>query len=412
MTNQVNREKPAIIRVSRLNNYIKQIIEGAPGLKNIYVEGEISNFKRHAASGHLYFSLKDDQSTVSCVMFRSSAERLRFVPKSGDAVLIAGSVSVYAKTGVYQVYVDRMMPQGTGLLQIRYEELKQRLLEEGVFKSEAARRPLPFYPKKIGIVTSPTGAVIRDMVRVIERRWPIADILLCPANVQGQEGALSITNALLRLYERDDIDVIIVGRGGGSIEDLWNFNEELVVRTIASSPVPIVSAVGHETDFTLADLAADLRAGTPSIAAEMVVSDQDEVYAQLSERSRYLSSQMMQRLQRERIRLDAYLAGGLLADGARILSPYAQQLDGLYSELTVIMERDLAQRRQAFAKKTAVLDALSPVKVLARGFAYCEKQGRALHSVTNTIPGDHVTVRLSDGFFEASVDEVYKGELK
>lgn len=332
------------------------------------------------------------------------------MPKNGDAVLADGSVSVYPKTGVYQLYVDRMMPQGTGLLQLRFEELKERLAQEGVFKTDATRRPLPVFPGKIGIVTSPTGAVIRDMARVIGRRWPLADILLCPANVQGKEGAASITEALLTLYDRNDIDVIIVGRGGGSIEDLWNFNEEIVVRTIAASPVPIISAVGHETDYTLADLAADQRAGTPSIAGEMVVPDAFEVRTQVNDRCRYLDTHIKQRLQRERSRLDAYLAGGLLQDPARLLNPYAQHLDGLTGTLQSNMDRTLAAYRQAFAEKAAALDALSPLKVLSRGFAYCEKDGQALRSVQGVRPGDHLTVRLADGSLTAAVDQVSEGE--
>lgn len=380
-------------------------------MHNIIVQGEISNFKRHAASGHIYFSLKDESAAINCVMFRSAASKLRFMPKNGDAVLACGSVSVYSKTGVYQLYVDRMLPQGTGLLQLRYEELKDHLAREGVFKTDSTRRALPAFPDKIGIVTSPTGAVIRDMARVIGRRWPLAEILVCPANVQGKEGAKSISDALFTLYDRNDLDVIIVGRGGGSIEDLWNFNEEIVVRTIAASPVPIISAVGHETDYTLSDLACDWRAGTPSIAGEMVVPDAFEIHSQLLDRRHYLDTHMKQRLERERGRLDAYLAGGLLLEPSRLLSPYAQHLDGLTSSLLTSMERILSANKQSFAEKTAALEALSPLKVLSRGFACCEKEGHPLHSIQEVSKGDQLNIRLIDGSVTAVADEICKGDI-
>ena len=396
----------AVVKVSALNAYIKTLFEKNEVLQNIRVEGEISNFKRHAASGHCYFSIKDEQAAINCVMFRSAAQSLRALPQNGQAVIAQGSVSVYTKSGSYQLYVQRLLPVGVGNLQIQYERLKAKLAAEGVFKTESTRRSLPLMPRKIGIVTSPTGAVIRDMLRVLRRRWPMTEVLLVPASVQGQEGARSIEAGLRTLYARDDIDVIIVGRGGGSLEDLWNFNEENVVRTIAQSPVPIISAVGHETDVTLADFAADVRAGTPSMAAELAVPDGAQVRQRVAEARSRCDKALVQLIAQKKAVLAGFLSGGLLQDPEKLLARYHLTLDQRWSELDAALERTLGDKQKRFSEDISALDALSPLKVLARGYSFCEKEGVAVCSVAQVKQGDTLTLHFADGMVESTAASI------
>ena len=322
---------PGVVRVSALNDYIKALFDKNDVLQNIRVEGEISNFKRHAASGHCYFSIKDEKSAINCVMFRSAAQQLRTLPQNGQAVICQGSVSVYTKSGSYQLYVQRLLPVGVGDLQLQYEKLKAKLEAEGVFKTEETRRALPRMPKKIGIVTSPTGAVIRDMLRVLRRRWPMSEVLLVPASVQGLEGARSICAGLAALYARDDIDMIIV-------------------RMIAQSPVPIVSAVGHETDVTLADFAADVRAGTPSMAAELAVPDRAQVWREISEARARCESAVQTLLRRKAQVLAGYLSGSLLQDPARLLASYHLTLDQRWAELDKALQQTMNDKQNVSVK--------------------------------------------------------------
>lgn len=395
-----------VVKVSALNEYIKNLFDRNDVLQNLRVEGEISNFKRHAASGHCYFSIKDEKASINCVMFRSAAQNLRALPQNGQAVIAQGSISVYTKNGSYQLYVQRLLPVGIGNLQIQYEKLKAKLLAEGVFKSEETRRALPIIPKKIGIVTSPTGAVIRDMLRVLRRRWPMAEVLLVPASVQGQDGARSIEVGLRTLYARDDIDVIIVGRGGGSLEDLWNFNEENVVRAIAESPVPIISAVGHETDVTLSDFAADVRAGTPSMAAELAVPDRVQIAQQIIDARNRCDKHMEGLVQNKRRLLMSLLSAGMLQDAGKLLASYHLQLDQRWSELENTMQNIMNTKQKAFSEKVSKLDAMSPLKVLARGYSFCEKEGQAVHSVSQVNVGDTLTLYFADGTIDGAVTSI------
>ncbi|MBQ2120515.1 MAG: exodeoxyribonuclease VII large subunit, partial [Peptococcaceae bacterium] len=295
---QMQRE---ILSVSDINSYIKQLLQQDGRMSSIVVRGEISNFTRHS-SGHLYFSLKDKTGSIKCVMFRSSAQRLQFSPGHGMEVLAAGYVSVYERDGVYQLYVEQMMEAGAGALHMAYEKRKAALAAEGLFDADR-KRPLPFLPQKIGIVTSPTGAAIRDLLSIIRRRNPAVSVYVVPAIVQGSEGAASICKSLDILYQKD-MDVIITGRGGGSLEELWCFNEEAVVRKIAESPVPIISAVGHETDVTLADFAADVRAATPSMAAELAVPVKMQLQQELELRRRTLLQRYESCLNQKKMRLE------------------------------------------------------------------------------------------------------------
>ena len=264
-----------VLSVSQITGYLKSLLEGDPNLNPVFISGEISNFTDHYRSGHLYFSLKDEKAVLKAVMFSSSARRLRFRPSDGMKVLCRGRISLYEASGQYQLYVDDMQPDGLGTLNLAYEQLKTRLEKEGLFDA-ARKRPIPRYPRRVGVITSPTGAAVRDICQILGRRWPMAEIVFCPVLVQGEEAAPQLVEALARMNRVDGVDTIIIGRGGGSLEDLWAFNEESVARAVAASKIPVISAVGHETDFTICDFVADLRAPTPSAAAELAVPDQME----------------------------------------------------------------------------------------------------------------------------------------
>ena len=390
-----------ILTVSEINGYIKSLLQQDHRLNSVLVRGEISNFTRHS-SGHLYFSLKDQTGTIKCVMFRGNAQRLQFQPGHGMQVLIGGYVAVYERDGLYQLYVEQMMPAGAGALHMAYEKLKEALTKEGLF-DEARKRPLPFMPKKIGIVTSPTGAAIRDMVSIIRRRNASVDIYVVPAIVQGSEGAASICQALDILYSQD-MDVIITGRGGGSLEELWCFNEEAVVRKIAESPVPIISAVGHETDVTLSDFAADLRAATPSMAAELVVPVREQLIQQLHLRAQNLVQRYDAYLQQKRMRLDYLAQHRILQKPELLWQEQEQRLDDKIRELEQLYVAQLQQKQQQMAKTVAQLDALSPLHVLSRGYAWCTDQSSTvIRSTTQVTEGDIITVVLEQGQLKSTV---------
>ena len=293
-----------VITVSELNEYLKLLFEYDEILRNIYIKGEISNFTNHYKTGHYYFSLKDAGGTVRAVMFRSSASKLKFLPENGMRVIVGGRVSVFPRDGQYQIYVESMEPDGVGSLYIAFEQLKAKLEKEGLF-AEYRKKPLPKMPKRIGIITSPTGAAIRDMIHILGRRFPSAEVVLYPALVQGAEAPASLARGLVYFNQKADVDMIIIGRGGGSIEDLWAFNDEMLVRCVAASEIPVISAVGHETDFTLCDFAADLRAPTPSAAAELAVPDMNEVAHRLRLLEERLTLASMRRIteNREHLRL-------------------------------------------------------------------------------------------------------------
>lgn len=398
------------VGVTDLNNYIRDRLEGDPELARVYVRGELSNVKRHS-SGHAYFSMKDEGGAIRCVMFRSAMSGLRFTPEDGQKVIARGRIGVYTRNGAYQLYVDAMMPDGLGDLRLRYEALKTKLEAEGVFKSAAERRPLPPYPKKIGLVTSRTGAVIRDMVTVMRRRYPGIDLLLAPALVQGEGGAASICAALDALYQREDLDLIIVARGGGSMEDLWCFNEEPVVRKIAQSPIPIISAVGHETDVTLADFAADLRAGTPSIAAEVAVPERRELLQRIEQGEAHLARGLVRIVQTARLQLEKRVEGSIFERPADLLRAYWQRLDEASMDAERLMDRLLERKHRDLAERLRPLEALNPVAVMARGFAVCENEaGHILSDAREARLGETLHVRLGQGALRATVSEIEKDE--
>lgn len=394
------------LTISKLNGYIKEKFNQDTLLRQVYLVGELSNVKEHKASGHWYFTLKDENASISAVMFKAQATKLDFKPENGLAIRLRGRVAVYEKTGTYQVYVEIMKPLGEGTLLQRFEALKKKLAQEGVFKKESARRNLKPYPKTIAIVTSPTGAVIRDMVLTLRRRAPQVSIILIPANVQGLLGVESITQALDQAYALDNIDAIIVGRGGGSIEDLWAFNEEAVVRKIALSPVPIISAVGHETDTTLSDYAADWRAGTPSIAAEMVARDNKATLAELSTKKAQIAQLIKNIFTNKKMLLHSHLKHSLLLAPERFLDSYKLNLDTKVTKLEESLTNYLKKCQEDYERRVASLVGLNPLAVLNRGYTYVKKDEVVVKSVKDLVLKDSLSLCFVDGTVKARIEEI------
>ena len=396
-----------IVTVSVLNEYVKGMLDRDEILQNVAIRGEISNFVRHR-SGHLYFSLKDEGGVIRAAMFRSSAASLRFSPTDGMRVVARGSVSLYPQSGSYQLYVSSMDRDGVGELWLAYEALREKLSAQGLFDPER-KRQLPRYPKTIGVITSPTGAAVRDILRILGRRYPIADALLYPASVQGDGAARTLIEGIEYFNRTCCADVIIIGRGGGSIEDLWAFNDEALARAIAASEIPVISAVGHETDFTIADFAADLRAATPSAAAELAVPDAGELLAALSAIPARLRGRMDERVLscKQRIRSLTDRAVMLRPDAA--LREPTMRLSMLADRLDAALSGAMRDRRAELCACAAKLEALSPLSTLARGYAVAEAQsGRLIRSALDVRVGETIRLRLSDGDVQAAVKAIEK----
>ncbi|WP_028128909.1 exodeoxyribonuclease VII large subunit [Selenomonas sp. AE3005] len=385
----------AVHSVSEVNRYIKELLAREPVLSGMQVRGEISNYKQYP-SGHCYFTLKDASSALKCVMFRSRAQYLRFKPENGMQVVAGGSLSVYERDGVYQLYVDSLMPEGTGDLAVAFEQLKKKLSAEGLF-AEERKRPLPAFPKKIGVVTSSAGAVLRDIYRVSKRRWPAVQLVLYPVQVQGTEAAGQIARGIEFFSRTYPVDVIIAGRGGGSMEDLWAFNEEVVVRAIAAAQVPLISAVGHETDYTLADFAADVRAATPSQAAELAVPDQAEVRRQVLALKAQLTRQMQKEIADRRWRLENLLASRALRNPQQLLAEKRQRLDYLLENLQAQLSLGLQGKKHRLDILLNRLSAINPTAVLRRGFALAVKGDKIVSSVHDVALDDELMLTLADG---------------
>ena len=394
--------EPTTWTVGQLTSYVRQMFELDYRLRDIDVSGEISNFTR-AASGHLYFTLKDATAQLKCVMWRAQAERLRFRPAEGDAVVAHGRLSVYEVGGVYQFYVDQLQPAGRGDLAIAFERLKDKLAAEGLFDAEN-KQSIPAFPRKIGIVTSADAAALRDILNVLQRRNPLVSVLIAPTLVQGESAPLQIVRALRWLDGRDDIDLILIARGGGSIEDLWAFNDERVARAVYVTRHPIISGVGHETDFTITDFVADLRAPTPSAAAALAVPDLSGLRPALADTAARLAAALADELatRRDAVRRQAQLL--LLLSPRRLLDSDRQQVDALAGRLAVGLDRSLDRRRGRLAVAAAGLAAVSPLATLARGFAIVrDAEGRLIRSVAQARPGAAITIQLGDGAFGAQV---------
>jgi len=395
----------AILSVRELTLYIKRLIERDQTLSAVWVRGEISNFKWHT-SGHIYFTLKDDTTQLKCVMFRSAAGRLRFRPDNGMQVLVGGNISVFERDGAYQLYCEEMEPAGVGALHLQYEQLKARLAAEGLF-DESLKRPLPRLPRRVGIITATTGAAIRDMITVARRRFPGVRLVLAPALVQGEQAPASLMRALDLTARLPEIDVIIIGRGGGSLEDLWAFNDEGLARAIRACPVPVVSAVGHETDFTIADFAADLRAPTPSAAAELVVPSRAELMGLVDGLRARLVTVARRVVERKRARLRVLSDRPVLQRPQGRLLQDRQRLDDLVRRLSFAAGRSSEIRRQRLRALAGQLDALSPLAVLSRGYAIARAaDGRVLKSVSAAAVGDRVHVMLHQGGLACRVEAI------
>ena len=391
--------------VTELNNRIKGLLDLDPLLADVCVRGELSNYKIYP-SGHHYFTLKDSESSLRCVMFKSSASRLRFRPESGMGVTAFGRVSVYPRDGAYQLYCNALMPEGTGDLQVAFEQLKAKLSAEGLF-DPAHKKPLPQFPERIAIITSSAGAAVHDMIRILSHRWPMTKVLLLPVRVQGTEAPAEIAGAIRYANEFKVADLIITGRGGGSIEDLWAFNDERVARAIYASNIPVISAVGHEPDVTISDYVADRRASTPSNAAEIAVPDKNEMLDVLRGYDIRSAQAMTKLLDRLKERLSNLESKRVLSDPSVYIDNRRIELDHGRDRLISAQERLLSVKKQSYVRLAASLDAMSPLRVLSRGYAIASKpDGEPVRSVKGLEAGEQISLRLADGSADCLVQSV------
>lgn len=381
--------------VSQVNQYIKDMMDKDGLLSGLLVRGEISNYKRYP-SGHHYFSLKDDKGSIRCVIFRGDAMRLRFQPSNGMSVIAFGRITVFSRDGQYQLYCSELFAAGQGDLNAAFEQLKEKLSKEGLF-DPAAKKPVPKFPQKIALVTSPAGAAVRDMIRILGARWPMAQVLVVPVRVQGSEAPEEIASAIHEVNNRADIDLIITGRGGGSREDLWAFNEEVVARAIFISNIPVISAVGHEPDVTIADYVADLRAATPSNGAELAVPDQQEMRDRLEQLNCRMTQILVAKAAGCRQRLNQLRSSRVLQDIKAPIDDRRMYLDHLQSRMTNASVKRIDRGRAELSRLCAGLDAMSPLKVLARDYSIASKDGSVVSSVTQAAEGDKLSLRMSDG---------------
>ena len=399
-----------IYTVSEVARYLKNALDDDPILANLMVRGEISNFKRHY-SGHCYFTLKDANASLRAVLFRGRAQFLKFQPENGMKVVAGGNLSVFERDGQVQLYVSTLLPEGAGALSVAFAQLKEKLAAEGLFDA-ARKRPLPFYPRRIGVVTSASGAVLRDIYKVAKRRNPAVALRLYPVQVQGAEAAGQIAAALRFFNERDPVDALIVGRGGGSMEDLWAFNEEIVVRAVSASKIPVVSAVGHETDFTLTDFAADVRAATPSQAAELVVPNRRELLRRVQAAGALLEAKARGVLEAKRRRLAACLARRAIARPQLLLGEKRQALDYAADRLARARAAAVQERRGRLLLCMEKLELLSPLEALKRGYAIASSGGEAVRSVKALRPRQALRLILADGSAGVTVTDVREGRAE
>jgi exodeoxyribonuclease VII large subunit len=394
-----------IYEVSQVNEYIKNLLDCAPGLNSIYIRGELSNYKIYP-SGHHYFTLKDATGALRCVMFRSNAGKLRFRPENGMKVIANGRIAVFPRDGAYQLYCNTLSPEGVGDLYVAFEQLKAKLLAEGLF-DESHKKPLPRYPQKIAVITSSAGAAVHDMIRILRRRYPLSEVLLLPVRVQGAEAPAEIAGAIRYANRWNIADLIITGRGGGSMEDLWAFNDERVARAIFDSALPVISAVGHEPDVTISDFVADARASTPSNAAEIAVPDQAELLRMLQGCAARMAQAETGRLHEYRQRVHTLAGKRVLLDQRAYLEDKRMLLAHLQQRLGDLGGQTLSLRREKFAALAAALDAMSPLKVLGRGYAVARTQdGGVIKSCKDVSVGDKIDVALGRGSLSCTVDAV------
>jgi len=390
-----------IFTVTEITKYLKDILAQDPLVNNIWISGEISNFHHHS-SGHMYFTLKDQNSAISAIMFKGYNSQLKFQLEDGLKVIAHGYISIYEPRGTYQFYIDFMEPAGKGALYLAFEQLKEKLEKEGLF-DPVHKNKIPLLPKKIGIVTSPTGAAIRDILSVIQRRFPNISLLIVPTLVQGEMASEQLVKGIEYLNSRGDIDLIILSRGGGSIEDLWPFNEENLARAIYNSSVPVISGIGHETDFTIADFVADLRAPTPSAAAELAISSRLELEKRIENSRERLSYAIGNKIREYRKRLEGLMERRVFARPEELFSKEIQQLDDLSRRLEWSMEKELNSRKEEFQFLNGKLESLSPLKTLARGYSISSLQGKIIDSIDEVEIGQEIQIRVKDGQIKGKV---------
>ena len=396
-----------IYEVSQINEYLKCRFEEDPFLGDLLIKGEISNYKLYP-SGHHYFSLKDPNGSLRCVMFKGNSFILRFRPENGMKVIAAGRITVFPRDGAYQLYCTRLVPDGIGDLHIAFEQLKNHLQSQGLF-DPLRKKPIPAYPHRIAIITSSAGAAIRDMLRILRARYPLSTVKILPVRVQGAEAPAEIAGAIRYANAHKLADLIITGRGGGSMEDLWAFNDERVAYAIAASEIPVISAVGHEPDVTISDFVADLRAATPSNGAELAVPDQMELRQQLAMKQSLLTAHIAKRLKQEKQHLSSLARSRVLTDPVNYINDRRLRLDFLQQKLSSAGERSIAGRRQKFIFLTAKLDAMSPFKVLARGYSLVkDSKGVPITNSSDLSVGDDLTISFREGSVTATVKEVSK----
>ena len=398
-----------VITVTALNRYVKTLLERDSVLTDVALRGEISNFTNHYKTGHFYFSLKDEQCSVKAVMFRRDAQNLAFMPQNGMRVIVRCRISLFERDGAFQVYVEDVFPDGIGAMQMAFEQLKEKLFKEGLFAPEH-KKPLPKYPKRIAIITSSAGAAVHDMLRILNARWPMSEVVLLPVRVQGAEAPPEIAGALRYANKWQVADLIITGRGGGSIEDLWAFNDERVARAIYASDIPVISAVGHEPDVTIADFVADARALTPSNAAEIAVPNQREIYRRLDALQTRMVQSEQKRVKALREQFEKTSRSRALQDPMAFIDDKRMLLDYTQKNLAALAQHQMAQRTQQFTALAAKLDALSPLKVLGRGYAVARnEQGQILRAAQEAAAGEKIEVLLGQGSLNCTVNACNMG---
>ena len=406
------KKERAVLTVGQLNAYIKQLIDADHLLQNVWIKGEISNFTNHYKTGHFYFTIKDPDGLIRAVMFKGAAAKLKFLPENGMKVIVHGRVSAFVRDGQYQIYIDAMEPDGVGSLYIAYEQLKRKLEAEGLF-APARKKPLPKIPTRIGIITSPTGAAVRDMINIAGRRFPMAKLTLFPSLVQGSDAPAQLIAGVKFFNKYNSVDVIIIGRGGGSIEDLWAFNDETLARTVAASNIPVISAVGHETDFTICDFAADVRAPTPSAAAELAVPDTAELQRKFRNIVAHTELALTKSIAARRNELAQLAKTRALTSPQNFIDDKRMLVLSLSGRLEQEMKLSLTDKRGRFASLTASLEALNPMSVISRGYsAVFGEDGKLVRSVKQIGVGERFTFRTTDGSVVGEAVEIHPAQDK
>lgn len=400
----INSHAPKIISVSTLNTYLKGLLDSDPNLQYVFVSGEISNLTDHYSSGHIYLSLKDSKAVIKAVMFSFNASRLRFRPQNGMKIIARGKVSLYEPGGQYQLYIEDMQPDGIGALTLQFEQLKEKLSKEGLFDN-SRKKPLPSFPEKVTVITSPTGAALQDIRNILTRRWPFAEVELIPVLVQGEGAASQLTSAVEYVSSRNNCDVVIIGRGGGSVEDLWAFNDESLARAISACPVPVISAVGHETDFTICDFVSDMRAPTPSAAAEIAVPDRFEQSELLLQQRQYLCALSDRFLSKHQSELDVFSSKLEASDPQREYINKLNTLRQLSLRLNSKGESIMGEELKKLSELKGSLFALDPSAILRRGYSVVSKADVTVNSAAELNRGDKVDIRFSDGTVSAEITE-------